>query len=333
MDPQSLDAMRSHYRKIRRAVYEEATRPATGSSAQHHKNQELFKKHVIQFCNLADLSKYKGGDETTALELWRHLWTKIRYAGIRSSTATKEIEDIKFHFADFRNFASSAWELKSSGYSIHSAGENVRHFVNRTGLFENCQTVGNIPKLQKTIDIARKYTTFVQTKGDSTPCLNFITGGRSPQSPWPIHEHLLSIGYTGALTALHLMMELGFQVMKPDIVISSLFLEWGWLHKIIPDLPKDLKVEDLHGKGRHGSKWCYTKPCLYKPSIELARRISAAVKPEDLRNDIGWVTQNPLREFDVFVVKYGQMPEPQLGIVTQLSKSQKSCNIDSGDLI
>lgn len=329
MDSQTLNEMCSLYRKVRRDVFREATRGPKDSPIQHQANQKLFRKHVVSFSDIANLSNYVGGDNGTALELWRHLWTKIRYAGIRSSLATKEIEDIKFHFADFHHFADGAWDLKSSGHTIKSAGENVRHFVNRTGLFEGRQTVGNIPKLQKTIALARRFGAFMQSKSASTPCLNFITGGMALDDPWAIHEHLLSIGYTGDLTALHLMMEIGFQVMKPDVVISSLFLEWGWFHKVIPNLPKDLSVDDLHGKGRHGTKWIYTKPRLYKPAIDLARLISGTTRPADLREDIGWVTGNPLREFDVFVVKYGQMPEPHLGIVTKLSKSQKSCNVDS----
>ena len=53
---------------------------------------------------------------------------------------------------------------------------------------------------------------------------------------------------------------------------------------------------------------------VYRPVIELARAIVAATDRYDLIEDIGWSTDNPLREFDIFVVKYGQKPERGIGI-------------------
>ena len=51
-----------------------------------------------------------------------------------------------------------------------------------------------------------------------------------------------------------------------------------------------------------------------KPIIELAQEIVANVSMEDLENDIGWVTENPIREFDIFMVKFGQEPETGWGL-------------------
>jgi hypothetical protein len=151
-------------------------------------------------------------------------------------------------------------------------------------------------------------------KSENTPILNFITNGYSAEDVWGVHGHLMSIGYRSDLTVLHCMMDLGFQVIKPDIVISKLFLEWGWLHKMTPGLPLDISYDDLRGQGKYGSRYQYTSERMYKPSINLARQIIAITKRDDLESDIGWVTDNPIREFDIFTVKYGQKPEKDFGI-------------------
>ncbi|MFM8340918.1 MAG: hypothetical protein ACKN9F_01730, partial [Methylomonas sp.] len=122
------------------------------------------------------------------------------------------------------------------------------------------------------------------------------------------------------LTVLHFMMDIGFQVIKPDIVISRLFLDWGWLHNEITKLPNDLSFDDLQGRGKYGQRFKYTREKMYKPAINLARKIVLNTKKEDLKNDIGWVTDNPIREFDIFLVKYGQQPEKEFGIERTLYK-------------
>jgi hypothetical protein len=57
---------------------------------------------------------------------------------------------------------------------------------------------------------------------------------------------------------------------------------------------------------------------MYKPVIDLARRIVRDVDRNALIEDIGWATNNPLREFDIFVVKAGQKPEREFGVEQQL---------------
>lgn len=320
-----LESMSQKYRQVRKDVFEKATCPDKGSRAEHESNKSLFRAHVEKFCLTADLNLYQGTDEKTAATLWRHMWTKIRYSGFKSVTATKEIKHIAPHFDDYRFFCRPDWEPETGDY--------YRNFLEKKGLFDGLATVANRSKLKKTVALARSFADFMSGKHPSRPCLHFLTGGHTHDDPWAVHQRLQSIGYRGHLTALHLMMELGFNVIKPDIVISSLFLEWGWLHEVIPDLPKDLEVADLHGKGQHGGKWRYDKPQMYKPAIDLARRIARATMQQDLIDDIGWATNNPLREFDVFVVKFGQIPEPQLGIIRTLKKT-KSCSLnETGEIL
>jgi len=309
------------YRKTRKVVYEEATRPLSNNPDIHSKNKKRLKKSVEKLCDDAELRKYRGTDKNTATAIWHHLWTKIRYANILSQIATTEINDIKSVFDDYERFSGEDWNIEVLGHTF-KGGLQVHNFFNRGGYFLNKQTIPNVPKLVKIISVARLLIDFLNNKGTNTAVLNFIKNGYSDEDVWAIHGHLMEIGYRGDLTALHFMMDIGFPVIKPDIVISKLFLDWGWLHKIIPELPKDLHFEDLQAKGKkgkpfkgkYGRRFIYTGERMYKPVINLAREIVSKTKQADLEKDIGWVTGNPIREFDIFLVKYGQQPEKEFGI-------------------
>lgn len=315
----NITEMAEHYRTIRKAVFNEATLPADGSALQHSQNQRQLRLRVENVCRNANLSRFRGTDVESAKRLWNMLWTRIRYAGIKSSIATQEISDVKFYFDDYASFLGPEWDLKTNGHKLISAGQHASDFINRTGSFRDCQTIGNLPKLKKTILLARNLAKFMATKVSDSEAMDFVTEVHSANDVWSVHAHLLSIGYTADLTALHFMMDTGFQVMKPDIIVTRLFLQWGWLHAIIGNLPRDITLSDLEGRGKYKSRFKYTKSTLYKPVISLAKQISQATTKSDLSNDIGWVTDNPLREFDIFVVKYGQQPEIDFGIAKTLA--------------
>jgi hypothetical protein len=275
----------------------------------HEGNKKKLKEQIVKLCNDADLVHYSGNNADVAPRIWWHLWRKIRYAGITNTTASKEIEDIAFYFDNYENFCDPTWDIEAKGHTLIRTGINAKHFLDRTGPFAGKQTIGNLPKLVKTVKVARQLCQFMASKDASKQVIDFVTEGRPTTEVWPIHEYLMGIGYTADLTALHFMMDLGFPVIKPDIVITRLFLRWGWLHKACPDLPADLSPDDLRGNGKHKSKFKYDKPRIYKPVIELARQIVVVTDPRDLTDDLGWKTDNLLREFDIFTVLYGQVPD------------------------
>jgi hypothetical protein len=98
------------------------------------------------------------------------------------------------------------------------------------------------------------------------------------------------------------------------------------LNAAIPDLPRDFTREDLKGNGKNACRFKYDDPRVYRPITDLARRIVEATKSEDLRSDIGWVADNPVREFDLFIVKSGQQVEDGWGITRQLYKASGLSN-------
>jgi hypothetical protein len=330
--PEELGAMSEHYRNVRKAVYEQATMPFDGSMHEHELNKEKLRQKITALCNAANLDHYIGNSVDAALKIWRLLWTVNRYAGIKNTIASKEIEDIAFVFDHFEVFCEQSWEIEANGHCLKRAGADAQHFLQRTGPFTERQTIGNIPKLCKIVNVARGLKKFLAQKPAATPVLDFITKGNPTSDVWAIHKHLMSIGYTSDLTALHFMMDLGFPVIKPDIVITRLFLEWGWLHKVVPNLPPDVSPEDLRGQGKYRSRFQYTKPIMYKPVIELARQIVGVTSQQALIADIGWNVTNPLREFDIFTVTYGQVPDKEWGLTRTLyvgGASASQCTMSS----
>ncbi|WP_417689365.1 hypothetical protein [Pseudidiomarina sp.] len=312
----NIQHIRDFYRQLRIQVYQEATAPLTSSGPTHIQNQDVFKTFVLDLANNANLELFQSASPEARTALWHHLWTKNRYAGIRASTATKEIRDIEPLFDNYAWFSESEWDLHAKGHHVIQAGSHVENFLNRQGPFEGKQTVGNIPKLKKIIHVARDFKSFFDNYPDR-PAIDFVTRDLDQSDIWLIHQQLQKNGYVGDLTTLHFMMDVGFQVIKPDLVISRLFLDWGWLHEAA-DIPSDLTRADLVGEGKYGARYKYTGSRIYKPIIELSRQIVSGLDSKELENDIGWVSTNPMREFDIFVVKAGQQPEPHFGLTRRL---------------
>ena len=314
-----LEAIRTEYRRVRREVYERATRPSSGDAAHHQANQLLFRERVESICSAANLDHYRAATPEARLALWRHMWTKNRYAGIRAQLATDEISDLIPFFDNYAWFANPDWNIEARGHVVNhdGTGSLSRDFLGGTGQFQNVHTVANIPKLKKSVTTARAYVQYFDNHRGAA-AIQFVTDGFDETLVWPIHARLLRVGYGADLTALHFMMDAGFQVIKPDVVISRLLLDWGWLRYAAPNLPHDLTRCDLIGKGRYGSRFLYTKPVIYRPVIDLACNIVSGLVHDDLEEDIGWSTTNLIREFDLFVVKAGQLPEREFGVEQRL---------------
>ncbi|MCD9496871.1 hypothetical protein [Photobacterium carnosum] len=308
----------SQYRDIRKQVWFDATKVQVTTVEEHLQNQHLFQNFVTGLCSRCQLKVHSGTDEESAKVLWHKMWTVIRYAGIRSNIATNEILSIQDVFDNYQEFLSLDWNIEKHGSKLLFGGNKAIQLRDRTGLFEDKKPIANWSKNQRTVSLARNFNEFMKNKVESTSVIDFITGGMNVDNIWGILEHLQLINYKQRITALHLMMDLGFQTVKPDIVLSRIFMELGWTKDVILDLPSDITIEDLSGKGKYGGKYHYTNPKMYKPVIELARTLVKQINKDDLKADIGWVTDNPIREFDFFIVKFGQEPEPSRGIVKKL---------------
>lgn len=305
----TLDDMVRQYRAIRKQVWNEAT-----GSENRPDNQKKVRERVLSVCDNARLDRYAAPDA-----LWAKMWRTIRYAGIKASIASREIGELATHFDDYRAFVSPDWD--EPGATNASGGRLWTAFMSSSPqAFPAGRRVRNRHKLRKTVRVARALSSFVERNPGVPATKLFAPVGET--EPWrAVHQRLHDLGYTGKLTALHLMMDLGLPVVKPDIVLTKLFLAWGWLHapgltSRHEPLPSDLSFNDLKGR------FLYGDPFMYERVIDLAVQLEVrlAATNQGLREDIGWVSSSPLRELDIFIVKYGQEPDPEWGVTQSLAK-------------
>jgi hypothetical protein len=133
-----LAEMRQRYYKVRRQVCNDATRPAEGNRVRHEENKRKFRSRVTQVCDGANVALYRRGTEEVRTKLWNHMWTKVRYAGIRAQNATREINSIKGISDDYRRFADPAWDVEikwneaTRKHVLVSGGSQVRAFLARS---------------------------------------------------------------------------------------------------------------------------------------------------------------------------------------------------------
>ncbi|HDR8983575.1 TPA: hypothetical protein QDB15_000409 [Burkholderia vietnamiensis] len=108
----------------------------------------------------------------------------------------------------------------------------------------------------------------------------------------------------GPLTALHTMMDLGLNTIKPDRVMAYLFSQLGWLQT----LPASLSKEDVMA-------------VYIRDEVTQEMTIRADVLAASL-DKAGY--EQAHRLLDIWFVKYGQDPEEFFGITTNLQQKSKS---------
>ena len=207
--------------------------------------------------------------------------------------------------------------------------------VNESGTF-----AANNYKIDKYVRLARKLKKMKEDERKEYP-LEYFVGDinqnfRSLKDShiWGIHKRFKE--FLGKITALHLMMELGFWVVKPDIVMTKLFHRGKLL-----GLPEE-KVID-------GNKYKYTNSGVYKKMINVGREIAYDIEKEldpkdnlkrlakkelETRNKLKRLAKhNIIRALDLFLVKFGQEPDPACGITRNLNKELENKDKSFEDFI
>jgi hypothetical protein len=270
--------MAAVYERVRLAVIFEATRPSTDDPLAHAANQEAFRTKLRSLCGEARLRPDMSMDE-----LWWHVWSKVRYAGFRASYATEEISRLEPFFNDFQRLAGPEWRFGDNGPD----GEAVREFLARTGRFAGVGYNRNRAKLRKILNAAEA----VRAMEPGPPALEAFFGPDCLRGGddifWRAHGRLARlVGYT---TALHVMMDVGFPCVKPDVWLVRLMCRLGWIEPVLPAMAPDALIKKV-----------YQRPAVAEAVITCARRIAEVVEP--------WHPEAPLREIDFVMVKYGQRP-------------------------
>jgi hypothetical protein len=301
------DLMFEKFREIRRDVWFKAT-------GNDKSNQDKLKKDIFELADKANLAHWQAKDPQTRTELWRQVLTKVFYAGFSARTVHQKLPALLRAFGDPEPLRSPEWNVRTQGQKLlETSGRIAREY------FASKEGIGHPIKVRKIVTVGRAFAEYFDKNPDAT-ALDIVTRGKKIEDVWQLSANLGAIGLTGQLIQLHLLMDLGFDCIKPDIVISRLVLKLGWLAKFAKDLPAGLTEADLRGKGKYGSRFHYTNTVVIKPIVDLARAFASRMRQEQetLNKDIGWVSSNPMREFDIFMVSYGQRSDPSSGILRQL---------------
>jgi len=265
------------FERIRAAVLQEATRPLPYDAQQHVKNQLRLKEMVAELCKDAHLQTC-----ITVDKLWGHVWQKIRYAGFKAEYVNREISHLTPFFSDFRVLTGPEW-LFDPKKIAH--GKYVREFLEKNGRFDGVRYSKLAPKLRKILTCAALFQTFPPGVQPLACLLGDNYADRSDEALWRTHTRLAElVGYT---TALHVMMDIGFDCVKPDIWLVRLMCRLGWIEDALPAASTDAFVRKN-----------YQQPRVAVAVINCARQIAREMHP--------WHPEAPLREFDIVMVTYGQ---------------------------
>lgn len=317
--------------KIRDAVLNEATRPLDEPatilgevfpdqfSPNHQRNRELFIERLQEVCVPYD-------PQISAKDFWRYCWQDRHRAGVTAAGGNTIIDTIinSHAFDDYADLAQPAWDVDINfkarqPINYNNWGAQAVAFLRDVN--------GNKWKLINIVRTARAIHRFV-TDNPNRPILELLGAGNLYENRldfWAAHERFSYQGAAAIRTApdnhlenlmpivpaFHILMDIGLQCVKPDIVLTDEMHRLGWL-------PPGTLAD---GTGRDRIPQHYNKEYLYRPMIDSAVEISEAIPDEDLVFFEGTdITHNPVRAFDFILVKYGQEPEPACGIVRNLDK-------------
>lgn len=290
------------YHRIRDLVLEEATRPLS----THEGNKKLVRQNLETLC--------QRFDPTMPVDkFWYECWTHFRWAGIGAAIGTADVEAHRKVqvFACFRELASPDWDYPDripKEWTIDGWGDRAAAYLRGDPPYNIKGLIKNRQKLRKTIHVARKLKTATEKYGHNK-YLNGIFGNNFYEEIgnesldtiiyWAKSYNRLMTG-DNIITIFHLMMDLGFYCVKPDIVLTDIFYRLGWLKEA--GLPEGMARVEVR---KH-----YRKERVYLPLQRVARQLAEEINP--------LFPDNAIRELDWVMVKYGQTPEPERGIVRNL---------------
>ncbi len=280
------------FERLRTAVFQEGTRPTPYDATKHAANQARFKSMLREVCDSSHLRP-----DMAARELWYQVWTKIRYAGFRAAyVANVDIPHLEPFLKDFRALAGPEWRFDPERVRH---GKAVREFLKGSGRFAGIRYNRNERKLRAVLRVAAAFRAF--PAGVKPLVALFGEGYDRPDDDalWRAHGRLAKL--VGFAATLHVLMDLGFNCVKPDIWLVRLMCGLGWIEDVLPPSTPDEEIRRDYGK-----------PRVARSVIARARQIAPAIH--------AWNPCAPLREFDLVMVKYGQDPDVGCGIERSLFK-------------
>jgi|GEM_PF-3354530 len=319
----------SFFENLRSFIVEEATKPNPYDRKHHEINQNLLIKKIEVLCKESEFNS-----NLTTDGLWKLIYERIFYSGTRASKATAEIRSVEHYgfFNDFRELENDKWNfdikewddfvkywkdkvfnkskwlseakltnewIDSKKHFFSISGENSINLMNKEGIFEGVKFSAMSSKMAKYIKAARFLIEFEKVNPKDKILYYFIGNNYNFEKDkfWDIHKKFSDL--VGDITALHLMMDLGFKTVKPDRVLTYLFSKIGWLEVFPKNSSKEYILKN------------YMKKKVWEDVINKSILLG-----KELENKYA----NPLRQLDIWIVKYGQEPEQEFGITQNLEK-------------
>lgn len=333
----------SLFEAVRAVVIEHATADSVASA--HKSNQQKLIHEVEEVLTQA-ISR-----DVNHQELWQVMWQRIVYAGTLSRKANAEIKSMQALIPLFRDldnyqpgryvFDEGEWNTFSDYWKQRLPKSKQASWIqlskadrdwNPATHFANAKTTPEVWKVLTKDNasypglrfsalrhkIKRYYNVAAQLHGDrqrgGNPLDHFMDGYQFSQEhkigqAWLQERHALGLvqarfeALLGNMTALHTMMDLGLKTIKPDRVMTYLFSQLGWLQTLPPSLTK----EEVLG--------VYTKLDVVEEMTNRADVFAASLEKK------GYAQAHRL--LDIWLVKYGQEPEPYFGITVNLQSRGK----------
>lgn len=320
---------KTFFDKLKSFILEEWTCPTPYDATIHETNKSKLQNVINDMCNDCLFNKDISYDA-----LWEQMYTKVFYSWTRAEKASKEIESIKQHgvFDDFRDLQSPAWNFDKSEWKeftnywkkevgnkanwLQLAKKSPHWYQSRKSTFTNTwestlilmtksERLSDVKfsaldaKMEKYIKIARFLCSLEKSKKYNT-VLDYFTWwdyNFEDEKFWGIHDKFA--GLLWDITALHLMMDLWFKTVKPDRVLTYLFVKL-WRSEIFS---KDTVKEVIMNKYQERRVW----EDVIEKALYLERLLWGDYK-------------NSLRALDIWIVKYGQEPDENFWLTKNLEK-------------
>lgn len=318
------------------------------SKEEHVDNQHLLEAAVQKVLQeaLPRTLNHRG--------MWQAIWPRITYAGTLASKASLEIDSMRRLvplFQDLDNYDPASYRFDADVWKAfvhhwkskltikshqtqwlahakkHPDWNPAAHFrdtpiseavwrilTRDDQLYPGLRFSAKGDKVVKYLAIADFLHKHRIANPNALP-LNYYTDGETFDSvhhtgeQWRQERQALArvkaklAAQIGTMTALHTMMDLGFKTIKPDRVMTYLFSQLGWLQT----LPRSLSKAEVIAT-------------YIRPEVVEEMTIRADVLAASLSHAQPQLAQQAHRLLDIWLVKYGQEPEPAFGITRNLQE-------------
>jgi len=280
------------------------SRAAAKSNAEKRDNPEIVQQRRDMLeSRFAQMDALRFDRSMSDNALWRVAATKPFYAGHTASTVDL-YEEYMFcnYLSDIDALSQDDWDV---GNEMHSK------FMDDPKCYNHSQDLSETIRAAK--NIVRWRSNYEGVSIAEGICWN-ISDIEDEEYLYEIHKRICSMLKYTPVTGFHVMMELGFPVVKPDRVVNRIAVQMG--------------IIERYKKGE--TIYILDEPITTNRAVQLGRdaEFNWALQAECRR--IAKAAGISMRLLDYMLVKLGQVPDPDNGLVrTICTEVHPQCGICS----